>query len=218
MLTVDSHPSHVSKKLSHIRKLVSLPFKVLHFLHHQVTFHQLITLITYIQSYPSFCYNTSTLNNHYIFNLSFQTLPTSNKMAIDLYLTDINSSSTTASPRISFSYDLSQSDTVPVEELLRSFSSSSNSSNVQEFNFCVHENHYANSSMADELFLDGKILPSQVIKSKANPYKRTQSSPSSRREDEKLHPRSTPQVKFWYFTFYKVIMYNVVRKMISMYD
>ncbi|XP_071709752.1 uncharacterized protein [Rutidosis leptorrhynchoides] len=104
-------------------------------------------------------------------------------MAIDLFSTDINSGNS-SSPRISFSYDLSQSDTVPVEQFLRSFSSSS-SSNV-DFNFCVHETHHA---MADELFMDGKIVPSQMIKSKSNSCKRTQSSPKPCREDEKLHPQ-----------------------------
>lgn len=72
-------------------------------------------------------------------------------MAIDLY-SDNNSGVTTTSPRISFSYDLSQSDTVPVEQLLRSLSSTSS----VDFNFCVHENsdhHHA----ADELFFDGNV-------------------------------------------------------------
>ncbi|XP_076960689.1 uncharacterized protein LOC143637125 [Bidens hawaiensis] len=80
-------------------------------------------------------------------------------MAIDLY--SDNSGGMTASPRISFSYDLSQSDTVPVEQLLRSFSSS----NV-DFNFCVNENsdhHHA----ADELFSGGKMLPTEVKNSTA---------------------------------------------------
>ncbi|KAI3669620.1 hypothetical protein L6452_40920 [Arctium lappa] len=77
-------------------------------------------------------------------------------MAIDLY--SENSGGTTASPRLSFSYDLSQSDTVPVEQLLRSISSSS-----VDFNFCVQENSDHNhASMADELFSDGKILPTQI--------------------------------------------------------
>ncbi|XP_024974507.1 uncharacterized protein LOC112512665 [Cynara cardunculus var. scolymus] len=65
----------------------------------------------------------------------------------------------TMSPRISFSHDLSHSDTVPVEQLLRSFSSSS----TVDFNFCVQQNPYHHhASMADELFSDGKIIPTQI--------------------------------------------------------
>ncbi|KAI3699453.1 hypothetical protein L2E82_43781 [Cichorium intybus] len=65
----------------------------------------------------------------------------------------------TMSPRISFSHDLSQSDTVPVEQLLRSFSSSSS----VDFNFCVQQNpNHHHASMADELFSDGKIIPTQI--------------------------------------------------------
>ncbi|KAL4582529.1 hypothetical protein LXL04_007080 [Taraxacum kok-saghyz] len=102
-------------------------------------------------------------------------------MAIDLY-TD-NSGGTTTSPRLSFSYDLSQSDTVPVEQLLRSFSSAS-----VDFNFCVQgnsDNHHA--SMADELFSDGKMLPTQ-IKPKTDIVQRT--LPPTRPEHQK--PRSLP--------------------------
>lgn len=108
-------------------------------------------------------------------------------MAIDLY--SDNSGGTTTSPRISFSYDLSQSDTVPVEQLLRSFSSSS-----VDFNFCVQENSdHLHASMADELFFDGKILPTE-IRQKTETYKRlpspSPSPPLTRPENEK--PRSLP--------------------------
>ncbi|KAI3524655.1 hypothetical protein L1887_03318 [Cichorium endivia] len=48
----------------------------------------------------------------------------------------------TMSPRISFSHDLSQSDTVPVEQLLRSFSSSSS----VDLNFCVQQNPIASTT------------------------------------------------------------------------
>ncbi|KAI3665549.1 hypothetical protein L6452_44176 [Arctium lappa] len=66
----------------------------------------------------------------------------------------------TGSPRISFSHDLSHSDTLPVEQLLRSFSSSSS---TIDFNFCVQQNPYHHhASMADELFSDGKIIPTQI--------------------------------------------------------
>ncbi|KAI3768097.1 hypothetical protein L2E82_18529 [Cichorium intybus] len=102
-------------------------------------------------------------------------------MAIDLYAD--NSGGTTPSPRISFSYDLSQSDTVPVEQLFRSFSAAS-----VDFNFCVQENSdHHNASMADELFFDGKILPTQ-IKSKPDINERT--PPPPRPENQK--PRSLP--------------------------
>ncbi|KAD4888392.1 hypothetical protein R6Q59_034574 [Mikania micrantha] len=101
-------------------------------------------------------------------------------MAIDLC--SDNSSGITSSPRISFSYDLSQSDTVPVEQLLRSISSSS-----VDFNFCVQENSGGTASMADELFSDGKILPTQV-KSKSEAYKRSPVTPLPRRKTENLKP------------------------------
>lgn len=86
-------------------------------------------------------------------------------MATNPHSDNSDAKTTTTSPRVSFSYDLSQSDTVPVEELLGSCSSTS-----VDFNFYVHENpdiHHA--SMADELFYDGKILP-MPIKSKTKTY------------------------------------------------
>lgn len=102
-------------------------------------------------------------------------------MAIDLY--SDNSGGTTTSPRLSFSYDLSQSDTVPVEQILRSFSSSS-----VDFNFCVQENSdHHHASMADELFSDGKILPTQ-LKSTTDRDKRA--PPPPRAENQK--PPSMP--------------------------
>ncbi|MFS7973391.1 hypothetical protein Hanom_Chr09g00856061 [Helianthus anomalus] len=82
-------------------------------------------------------------------------------MAIDLY-SDTTTTNMTTSPRISFSYDLSQNDTVPVEQLLRSLSSSS-----VDFNFCLQQNSdLPHASMADELFYNGKILPTQELRSK----------------------------------------------------
>ncbi|KAM0057708.1 hypothetical protein Hdeb2414_s0005g00161511 [Helianthus debilis subsp. tardiflorus] len=76
-------------------------------------------------------------------------------MAINLYseTSGTGNTITTMSPRISFSHDFSQSDTVPVEQLLRSLSSS-------DFNFCI--NQHPDASMADELFSDGKIIPTQI--------------------------------------------------------
>ncbi|KAI3813480.1 hypothetical protein L1987_18205 [Smallanthus sonchifolius] len=76
-------------------------------------------------------------------------------MAIDLYSENSGTGNNiTMSPRISFSHDFSQSDPVPVEQLLRSLSSSS------DFNFCVQQN--SNHHHADELFSDGKIIPAQI--------------------------------------------------------
>ncbi|EYU34413.1 hypothetical protein MIMGU_mgv1a018483mg, partial [Erythranthe guttata] len=64
------------------------------------------------------------------------------------------------SPRISFSHDLSQSDVVPVEEYIRTTTSS-----AIDFDFCVfRESFDHHSSSADELFFDGKILPIQIKK------------------------------------------------------
>uniref|UniRef100_A0A5B7BXC2 Uncharacterized protein n=1 Tax=Davidia involucrata TaxID=16924 RepID=A0A5B7BXC2_DAVIN len=73
------------------------------------------------------------------------------------------------SPRISFSYDLSQTDVVPVEQ--HHFRSNSSSSTI-DFDFCVLERFEVESSSADELFFDGKILPIQ-IKKKFAPQKQT---------------------------------------------
>ena len=71
-----------------------------------------------------------------------------------------NSSST---PRISFSYDFIQSDVVPIEQrTLRSNSSGLNSS--IDFDFCVRESFGEESCSADELFSDGKILPTEIKK------------------------------------------------------
>ncbi|XVF20782.1 hypothetical protein REPUB_Repub12eG0032900 [Reevesia pubescens] len=80
------------------------------------------------------------------------------------------------SPRISFSHDFCHFDVVPVEQRpLRSKSSGLNSS--IDFDFCVRESVEQESSSADELFSDGKILPAE-IKKKNVPSKQTdQSSP-----------------------------------------
>lgn len=72
-----------------------------------------------------------------------------------------NSSSTLVmSPaRISFSYDLSQSDAAPIEHHFRSNSSSSSG---VDFDFCTQAACAQASSSADELFSDGKILPFRI--------------------------------------------------------
>lgn len=72
------------------------------------------------------------------------------------------------SPRISFSHDLSQSDIFdfPVEQrLLRSSSSSS-----VDFDFCINRSSFnQESSTAEELFSNGKILPTDQLLSKEDP-------------------------------------------------
>ncbi|XP_075499795.1 uncharacterized protein LOC142538338 [Primulina tabacum] len=69
------------------------------------------------------------------------------------------------SPRISFSHDLSANNVVPIERYLRS-----NHSSI-DFDFCVfNESFGQNSSPADELFSDGKILPIQIKKPLPPPH------------------------------------------------
>ncbi|KAJ9564369.1 hypothetical protein OSB04_000335 [Centaurea solstitialis] len=95
----------------------------------------------------------------------------------------------TMSPRISFSHDLSHSDTVPVEQLLRSLSSS----NV-DFNFCVQQNH---ASMADELFSDGKIIATQIKQRPPPPPQPPQSPPNNRNQPPPME--RSPSRSFWGF-------------------
>ncbi|CDP02770.1 unnamed protein product [Coffea canephora] len=86
-------------------------------------------------------------------------------------------SSMGASPRISFSHDLSQTEGVPIEQYIRTTSSSS-----IDFDFCVfRESFDQESSSADELFSDGKILPIE-IKRKLGPSSPSKSSTSSSSE------------------------------------
>ncbi|KAK2996124.1 hypothetical protein RJ639_029450 [Escallonia herrerae] len=89
-------------------------------------------------------------------------------MAVEIFS---DNSTMGISPRISFSHDLSQTDVVPVEPLLRSVSSSS-----ADFDFIIHESFHQESSSADELFSDGKLLPTQV-KKKLPPQKPDQRQP-----------------------------------------
>ncbi|VFQ82227.1 unnamed protein product [Cuscuta campestris] len=67
------------------------------------------------------------------------------------------------SPRISFSHDIPQTGFVPVEQYVRSSSSTSS----MDFDFCVFRQSFDlqqdnSSSSADELFLNGKILPIEI--------------------------------------------------------
>ncbi|KAJ6738803.1 hypothetical protein OIU79_022348 [Salix purpurea] len=81
-------------------------------------------------------------------------------MAIEL----CSDASAGLSPRISFSHDLCISDTVPVEQRPLRPNSLGNS----DFEFCVRKSFDRDSSSADELFSDGKILPSEIKKKTAS--------------------------------------------------
>ncbi|KAL8117984.1 uncharacterized protein LOC141723468 [Apium graveolens] len=72
--------------------------------------------------------------------------------------TDLCSSETppTTSPRVSFSHNLSQSDINHLRLLSRPVSSSSSS---VDFDFCIRQSNVDQSSSAEDLFSDGKILP-----------------------------------------------------------
>nr|GMC99146.1 uncharacterized protein LOC109177542 isoform X2 [Ipomoea batatas] len=76
-------------------------------------------------------------------------------MAVELCSED--SRSIIMSPRISFSGDVSPAEVVPVEQ--RNMRVSSSSSSSIDFDFCVLDYE---SSSADELFFDGKILPIEI--------------------------------------------------------
>ncbi|RAL49190.1 hypothetical protein DM860_014408 [Cuscuta australis] len=79
------------------------------------------------------------------------------------------------SPRISFSHDIPQTGFVPVEQYVRSSSTSS-----MDFDFCVFRQSFDlqdnSSSSADELFHNGKILPIE-IKRRIGPAPTTQPPP-----------------------------------------
>uniref|UniRef100_A0A6N2K952 Uncharacterized protein n=1 Tax=Salix viminalis TaxID=40686 RepID=A0A6N2K952_SALVM len=80
-------------------------------------------------------------------------------MAIEL----CSGNSAGVSPRISFSHDLCVSDIVPVEQRLPLRSGSLGSI---DFDFCVRKSF--DSSSADELFSDGKLLPTEIKKKTAS--------------------------------------------------
>ncbi|KAK8541786.1 hypothetical protein V6N13_137623 [Hibiscus sabdariffa] len=117
------------------------------------------------------------------------------------------------SPRISFSLDLCHFDEVPVDQRpLRSSKPSSLNSSI-DFDFCVGESlEQQQPSSADELFSDGKILPTDIKKNNA-PSKQTdhQSSPpplpqlqdvtstkESKKEDDQKQS-SSKSSSFWGF-------------------
>ncbi|XP_010415253.1 PREDICTED: uncharacterized protein LOC104701304 [Camelina sativa] len=90
-------------------------------------------------------------------------------MAVDLLSENSN-----MSPRISFSRDFCQSDAIPIEKrALRSPSSTSKPSSLNssiDFDFCIPggvtsgESFDQGSWSADELFSNGKILPTEIKK------------------------------------------------------
>ncbi|RDX58673.1 hypothetical protein CR513_61994, partial [Mucuna pruriens] len=90
-------------------------------------------------------------------------------MAVDLCSENcaLSSSSSSVSPRISFSHDFSQSDVIPVEQLPFRSNSSGLNSNI-DFDFCVSESFELESSSADELFSHGRILPTEVKRKDVN--------------------------------------------------
>lgn len=93
------------------------------------------------------------------------------------------------SPRISFSHDTSQSDGVPVEQYIRTSSSSS-----IDFDFCVFRESFDHeSSSADELFFDGKILPIEIKKRLAPARKAAE--PPAAPPSAQLPPPHPPQPK-----------------------
>lgn len=98
-------------------------------------------------------------------------------MAIELCSSDESSLGIMSPARISFSHDVSQTGSVPVEQYIRSTSPSSSI----DFDFCVfRESFDLESSSADELFFDGKILPIEI--------KRRISSAPPRRTEQPLPP------------------------------
>ncbi|CAH9067167.1 unnamed protein product [Cuscuta europaea] len=69
------------------------------------------------------------------------------------------------SPRISFSHDVSPADMrdiAPAAEHQNIRQSSPPPLSSSEFNFCVLRERFDHFSSADELFLDGKILPTEI--------------------------------------------------------
>ncbi|KAL7190722.1 hypothetical protein ACSBR2_022908 [Camellia fascicularis] len=115
-------------------------------------------------------------------------------MAVEFYS---ENSGLVMSPRISFSYDLSRSDVVPVEQHV--FRSNSGI----DFDFCIRESYdLQESSSADELFSDGKIVPTDQIKKKIVARKQIQQEEihkSSNDERLKEEKQCSNSKSFWRF-------------------
>ncbi|KAH0696483.1 hypothetical protein KY290_013854 [Solanum tuberosum] len=103
-------------------------------------------------------------------------------MAIELCSSDESSVGIMSPARISFSHDVSQTGSVPIEQYIRSTSPSSSI----DFDFCVfRESLDLESSSADELFFDGKILPIEI-------KRRISSIPPRKTEQQQLLPPPHP--------------------------
>ncbi|KAK6796707.1 hypothetical protein RDI58_004408 [Solanum bulbocastanum] len=99
-------------------------------------------------------------------------------MAIELCSSDESSVGIMSPARISFSHDVAQTGSVPIEQYIRSTSPSSSI----DFDFCVfRESLDLESSSADELFFDGKILPIEI-------KRRISSVPPRKTEQQQLPP------------------------------
>ncbi|KAK4360580.1 hypothetical protein RND71_019532 [Anisodus tanguticus] len=104
-------------------------------------------------------------------------------MAIELCSSDESSLGIMSPARISF--DISPTGTVPVEQYIRSTSPSSSI----DFDFCVfRESFDLESSSADELFFDGKILPIEI-------KRRLSSTPLKKTEQQLTPPHPMPTCK-----------------------
>lgn len=112
-------------------------------------------------------------------------------MAIDLY-SENSSPLGIMSPRISFSHDISPSDiNFPVEQsLLRSISSSS-----PEFDFCTHHSFSQHSVSAEDIFLDGKLLPTDNPNPNPKPKPQQLPAPMPPSFNHSHHTVLKPEIK-----------------------
>ncbi|KAL1213101.1 hypothetical protein V5N11_022494 [Cardamine amara subsp. amara] len=142
-------------------------------------------------------------------------------MAVDLLSENSN-----MSPRISFSRDFCQSDAIPIEKRpLRSPNSKPSSLNSSiDFDFCIPggvtsgESFDQGSWSADELFSNGKILPTEIKKKPEShkssqkepkpkdgkpvptkPDSRKQKKPNEEEEDVNITEEKTNTKSFWGF-------------------
>ncbi|CAI0451029.1 unnamed protein product [Linum tenue] len=117
-------------------------------------------------------------------------------MAIDL----CSEPSSAISPRISFSHDfcLSEFDQQQQQQQQHPYRSASPGSSI-DFDFCVRKSSFDHdpSSSADELFSDGKILPT-AIKTAAAVRPKPSLPPPSPHQDEESKQQSSSK-SFWRF-------------------
>lgn len=86
--------------------------------------------------------------------------------------------SSNMSPRISFSHDFCQFDFIPVEQHQQGHHLFRSNSTGIDFDFCVRKSFDQESSAADELFSDGRIVPTEV-KQKQNKKKNVNPVPGA---------------------------------------